>query len=177
MKLFTAKEKVEKRNKVEKVMREFKEGTLKDSHGNKITDRKQAIAIALSEAGLSKSDIIKEKACDKETKKSEEENIFESGNYDKIEKAEGYTEDQLKEMIEEHISKIVPDKKNEEVDEILKDIKKGDTIKPFETVRKTKQGEETHVSLTVSPIKNNKGEQNVRQGIQTPGQHGGQVPA
>lgn len=40
--------------KVEKVMREFKEGKLKSSSGHPVTDRKQAIAIALSEAGMSK---------------------------------------------------------------------------------------------------------------------------
>lgn len=39
--------------KVEKVMREFKEGKL-TSHGKKVTDRDQAIAIAMSEAGISK---------------------------------------------------------------------------------------------------------------------------
>lgn len=36
--------------KVEKSMREFKKGQLKDSHGHKVTTRKQAIAIGLSEA-------------------------------------------------------------------------------------------------------------------------------
>ncbi len=36
--------------KVEKVMHEFKEGTLKSSSGQKITGRKQAVAVALSEA-------------------------------------------------------------------------------------------------------------------------------
>jgi hypothetical protein len=40
--------------KVGKVMGEFKSGKLKSSSGDKVTDRKQAIAIALSEAGLSK---------------------------------------------------------------------------------------------------------------------------
>jgi len=38
--------------KVAKVMKEFKEGKLKDSHGNTVTDRDQAIAIAMSEAGM-----------------------------------------------------------------------------------------------------------------------------
>lgn len=46
-----------KRMKVEKVMREFKEGMLKTSAGKKVTDEKQAIAIALSEAGLSKKEM------------------------------------------------------------------------------------------------------------------------
>ena len=35
-------------DKVEKVMREFKKGTLKSSSGEKVTKRKQALAIALS---------------------------------------------------------------------------------------------------------------------------------
>jgi len=39
-----------KKNKVEKVMHEYKEGTLKSSSGKKVKSRKQAIAIALSEA-------------------------------------------------------------------------------------------------------------------------------
>ncbi len=41
-------------DKVQKVMREFKEGKLKSSSGSKVTNPKQAIAIGLSEAGLSK---------------------------------------------------------------------------------------------------------------------------
>lgn len=44
-------------HKVHKVMKEFKEGKLHSGskEGEKVTDRKQAIAIAMSEAGLSKS--------------------------------------------------------------------------------------------------------------------------
>jgi hypothetical protein len=38
------------KGKVEKVMHEFKEGTLKSSSGEKVTGRKQAVAVALSEA-------------------------------------------------------------------------------------------------------------------------------
>ena len=40
--------------KVGKVMREFKEGRLYSSSGDKVTERKQAIAIAMSEAGMSR---------------------------------------------------------------------------------------------------------------------------
>lgn len=40
--------------KVHKVMHEFKEGDLKSSSGDKVKSPKQAIAIALSEAGASK---------------------------------------------------------------------------------------------------------------------------
>jgi len=36
--------------KVKKVMKEYKKGTLKSGSGKKVTKRKQAIAIALSEA-------------------------------------------------------------------------------------------------------------------------------
>jgi hypothetical protein len=40
-------------NKVRTVMKEFKSGSLKSSSGKKVTNPKQAIAIALSEAGKS----------------------------------------------------------------------------------------------------------------------------
>jgi len=39
-----------KSNKIEKVMHEYKTGTLKSSSGKKVKSRRQAIAIALSEA-------------------------------------------------------------------------------------------------------------------------------
>jgi Family of unknown function (DUF6496) len=40
--------------KVEKVMHEFKEGDLKSRHGDKVKSRKQAVAIAMSEADIPK---------------------------------------------------------------------------------------------------------------------------
>jgi len=40
--------------KIRKVMREFNAGTLKSSTGEKVANQRQAIAIALSEAGMSK---------------------------------------------------------------------------------------------------------------------------
>lgn len=43
-----------KQNKFNKVMGEFGKGTLKTSAGDKVTDRKQALAIAYSESGLDK---------------------------------------------------------------------------------------------------------------------------
>lgn len=46
--------KVGKKAKVGKVLGEFKRGTLRTSAGKKPTGRKQAIAIALSEAGQSR---------------------------------------------------------------------------------------------------------------------------
>ena len=39
-----------KQNKMQEVMHEYKAGTLKSSSGNKVTNRKQAIAIGMSEA-------------------------------------------------------------------------------------------------------------------------------
>ena len=41
-------------SKVHVVMREYARGTLHSSSGAKVTSRKQAIAIAMSEAGLSR---------------------------------------------------------------------------------------------------------------------------
>lgn len=40
------------KKKVEKVMREYKSGKLKSSSGDKVTSKDQAIAIAMSEAGI-----------------------------------------------------------------------------------------------------------------------------
>ena len=44
------------RRKIKKVMAEFKAGELRSSSGAKVKKRKQAVAIALSEAGLSRKD-------------------------------------------------------------------------------------------------------------------------
>lgn len=41
-----------KQNKFDKVMGEFEKGELKSSNGKKVTDKKQALAIAYSESGL-----------------------------------------------------------------------------------------------------------------------------
>jgi hypothetical protein len=40
--------------KVGKVMGEYKSGTLKSSSGKKVTKKAQAVAIAMSEAGMAK---------------------------------------------------------------------------------------------------------------------------
>jgi hypothetical protein len=49
------------RQKVHKVMKEKKEGTLKSGSGKKVTSRKQAVAIALSEARKSGAKVPKKK--------------------------------------------------------------------------------------------------------------------
>ena len=48
--------------KVEKVMHEYKEGTLKSGSGQKISSRKQAVAVALSEARKAGARIPRKKA-------------------------------------------------------------------------------------------------------------------
>lgn len=48
--------------KVGKVMHEFKEGKLKTSHGRKVKNRKQAVAIGLSEARRAGARVPKKRA-------------------------------------------------------------------------------------------------------------------
>ena len=52
-------EDIEKSDRVKKVMEEFKAGELKDSSGNKVTDEKQAMAIAMSEEKEKEEEIEK----------------------------------------------------------------------------------------------------------------------
>jgi len=47
-------DKKQQQAKIARVMREFKAGTLKSSSGEKITKPAQALAVALSEAGMSR---------------------------------------------------------------------------------------------------------------------------
>lgn len=49
------------KRKIHKVMKEKKEGTLRSGSGKKVTSRKQAVAIALSEARKSGARIPKKK--------------------------------------------------------------------------------------------------------------------
>lgn len=49
---YGAKDKM--KDKVSKVMREYKAGKLKSSSGDKVKSRDQAVAIAMSEAGMAK---------------------------------------------------------------------------------------------------------------------------
>ena len=42
------------KDKVRRVMKEYAEGKLKSSSGKKVTSRDQAVAIAMSEAGVKK---------------------------------------------------------------------------------------------------------------------------
>lgn len=56
------------KKKVRTVMREFKTGTLKSSSGAKVRKRKQAIAIALSEARQAGAKIPRKKGAAKKKK-------------------------------------------------------------------------------------------------------------
>ena len=55
--------------KVSKTMRERKKGTLKSGSGKKVTSRKQAIAIGLSEARRAGGKVPKKKSSSSSTKK------------------------------------------------------------------------------------------------------------
>lgn len=56
-------------DKVEKVMHEKKKGTLRSGSGKKVTSRKQAIAIGLSEARKAGAKVPKKKAATKKAAK------------------------------------------------------------------------------------------------------------
>jgi len=61
----------------------------------------------------------------------------------------GYSE---KETIGKDISIIVPKNKKKEVDQIIKKVTRGNNVKPFNTIRKDKKGNDVYVSLSASPI-------------------------
>ena len=67
----------------------------------------------------------------------------------------GYTE---AEMIGKSISILVPPDRTDEMPQILDQIKSGLPVNRFETVRRRKDGQFIEVSLSISPIRNEKGE-------------------
>ncbi len=70
------------------------------------------------------------------------------------EKIYGYAED---EVIGKPISILVPADRQDEGPQMLGRIARGESINHYETVRRRKDGEEIHVSLTISPIRNLEG--------------------
>lgn len=66
----------------------------------------------------------------------------------------GYTR---QEAIGKHISLIIPENRLDEEFVIIGKIKAGLRIEHFETVRRTKSGQPVDLSITISPIKNDKG--------------------
>jgi PAS domain S-box-containing protein len=66
----------------------------------------------------------------------------------------GYSE---KEAIGKHISLIIPKDRLPEETIIIENIRAGNKIDHFETIRISKDGSERQLSITVSPVKDNKG--------------------
>lgn len=62
------------------------------------------------------------------------------------------------EMIGHSILKIIPEDRKDEENYILSRLRKGETVEHFETKRRTSSGNLLDVSLTISPIRNNRGE-------------------
>jgi PAS domain S-box-containing protein len=67
----------------------------------------------------------------------------------------GYTAD---EAIGQSILLIIPPERRDEETEILARIRRGEAIEHFETVRVTKDGTRVELSITVSPVRNAKGD-------------------
>ena len=67
----------------------------------------------------------------------------------------GYTEE---EMIGMPITMLIPHDRQEEEPAILSKLSQGQRVQHFETVRVRKDGGTIHVSLTISPIRNNQGQ-------------------
>lgn len=64
---------------------------------------------------------------------------------------------QAGEMIGQSILRIIPIECHEDETTISSRLRRGERIQPYETVRVTRNGRRINVSLTVSPIKNDKG--------------------
>ena len=61
------------------------------------------------------------------------------------------------EAIGQHISGLVPSHQIDDMEYILEKIRSGEPVLHYETTRRNKDGKDRHVSLTVSPIKDVKG--------------------
>lgn len=66
----------------------------------------------------------------------------------------GYTQE---EMIGKHISKLIPERYMPEEEYIIARIAGGHKVEHIETIRRTRNGREIPVSLTISPIKDGEG--------------------
>jgi PAS domain S-box-containing protein len=67
----------------------------------------------------------------------------------------GFTE---AEAIGKNIFIIIPEERRNEEAVILESVRNGKKVHHFETIRRAKDGTERHISLTVSPVRNSKGE-------------------
>ena len=66
----------------------------------------------------------------------------------------GYTE---MEMLGQSIRILIPADRQQEEDEIIRRLKKGERVEHYETIRVRKDGRELQISLTISPIKDRTG--------------------
>jgi len=66
----------------------------------------------------------------------------------------GYTAEQA---IGQHVSLIIPPDRMDEEDQIISRIRAGERVDHFETVRMRSDGQPIHISLTISPIKDEAG--------------------
>ena len=66
----------------------------------------------------------------------------------------GYT---AAEAVGRHIFLIIPDDRRGEEEDVLARLRRGERIDHFETIRQTKDGRQIHISLTVSPVRNEEG--------------------
>ncbi len=71
------------------------------------------------------------------------------------EKMFGYT---AAEAVGQHITLIVPDERRAEEEDVLASLRRGERVDHFETVRQAKDGHTVDISLTVSPVRNPRGE-------------------
>ncbi|RYY71604.1 MAG: PAS domain S-box protein [Chitinophagaceae bacterium] len=71
--------------------------------------------------------------------------------------AERIFEYKSEEVIGKHISILIPEERLAEENMILSNLRAGRRVEHFETVRRTKTGNNIHISLTVSPIKGSSG--------------------
>jgi PAS domain S-box-containing protein len=61
------------------------------------------------------------------------------------------------EMIGQHISKLVPPERTQEIDDMLELLRRGESIEHAETIRLRKDGRPIEVSLAISPIRDSNG--------------------
>ena len=62
------------------------------------------------------------------------------------------------EMVGTPILRLIPIERHDEEKHILETIRRGESLRHFETKRVTKDGRRIYVSVTVSPIKNTAGQ-------------------
>lgn len=117
-------------------------GVLLDITSRKQHEDKQAMLAAIIE---SSDDAIVSKTLD---------GIITSWN-NSAERMFGYTE---REVVGKHISIIIPEDRLAEETQIISKVSNSERVEHFETMRRTKSGVEIPLSLTISPIRNERGQ-------------------